>query len=65
MKQILLLVFVASMLLLSACDGTSPKSKIANPLAGHVDALNKAKELEKSLQDSLDKQQKAIDQMSQ
>lgn len=41
--------FVTIVCLISACDNEPAKSKIKNPLAGHVEALEKAKNVEKQL----------------
>ena len=44
---ILILVFPISIFFISACDSKPAKSKIENPLAGHVQALEKAKDVER------------------
>jgi hypothetical protein len=62
-KTISILLTVSSLLVISSCDD-APKSKIKNPLAGHVQALEKAKDVERQLLDAADKQRKAIDDMS-
>ncbi|MEE9326730.1 MAG: hypothetical protein V3U71_05490 [Cocleimonas sp.] len=54
---------ITSLLIITGCDD-APKSKIKNPLAGHVEALEKAKDVERQLLEAADKQRKAIDQMS-
>ena len=46
---------------LSACDNRPVKSKIENPFAGHVEALVKAKDVEKKLLEAQQKTQDAIE----
>jgi len=55
-SSILILTF-----LISSCDGEPPKSKIENPLAGHAEALEKAKNVEKQL---LDQHNKAMEKVN-
>ena len=55
------LLVLAGSFLISACDGEPQKPKIKNPLAGHVKALEKAKALEKQMQDALKKKMEAVD----
>ena len=50
---LLMLVFI-----ISSCDNKPAKSKIENPLAGQVKALEKAKDVEKKL---LEAQQKTLE----
>lgn len=64
MKIINAVFIMLGILALSACDNTPPKSKIENPLAGHVEALDKAKALEGQILDAAEKQRKAIDEMT-
>lgn len=63
MKALSILLVLAGTLLISACDGEPQKPKIKNPLAGHVEALEKAKAVEKQLHDSLKKKMDAVDSM--
>jgi len=63
MKIITTLFAVVGLLIISACD-EAPKSKIENPLAGHVEALEKAKDVERQMLEAAEKQRKAIDDMS-
>lgn len=58
---ILTLVFPISVSFISACDSKPAKSKIENPLAGHVQALEKAKDVERQLLEAQQKTQDAID----
>ena len=59
-------IFLFGLILTSGCDKQSPsKSKIENPLASHAKALEKAKEVERLLNEAAEKQRKAIDSMSQ
>jgi len=58
MKILSVLLVLAGTLLISACDGETQKPKIKNPLAGHVKALEKAKDVERQLQESLDRRMK-------
>jgi len=62
---ILMVVLSISIFFISACDSKPPKSKIENPLAGHVDALEKAKNVEKQLLDAQQRAQDTIDKASQ
>ncbi len=65
MKSILVLLSFLGLVTISGCDSEPPKSKIKNPLAGQVDALKKAKEVEGILKDAAEKQRKSIDDMTQ
>lgn len=58
-KTFLITIIISS---LSACDSEPIKSKIENPLAGHVKALEKAKDVESKLLEAQQKTQDAIDQ---
>ena len=49
----------------SSCDSKPAKSKIENPLAGHAEALEKAKNVEKQLLEAQQKTQEAIDKVTQ
>jgi len=61
MKLFSIVLVLASAVFITACDGTPQKPKIKNPLAGHVEALEKAKALEKQMQDALKKKMETID----
>ncbi len=61
MKTLNILLVLAGTLVLTACDGEPQKPKIKNPLAGHVEALEKAKALEKQMQDALKKKMEGVD----
>ena len=66
MKIFTTLFFLLGLMVINGCDSQSPpKSKIKNPLEGHAKALEKAKDVERQLQDAAEKQRKAIDSMSQ
>ena len=66
MKSILFFLgLVTSLVTISGCDSEPPKSKVKNPLAGQVEALKKAKEVEGILKDAAEKQRKSIDDMTQ
>lgn len=54
-----IVVFVSFTIL--ACDSKPPKSKIENPLAGQVEALEKAKNVEQQLLDAQLRAKEAID----
>ncbi len=58
----LFLILVVSSLTLTACDGKQ-QSKIENPFAGHVEALQKAKDLERQIQEATDKQMKQLNSL--
>jgi len=60
MKALSILLILAGSLALTACDET-PKPKIGNPFAGHVDALKKANDLERQIQEATDKRMKQLD----
>ena len=66
MKLFTSFTFLCGLILIQGCDSKSPpKSKIENPLAGQAKALEKAKDLERQLNEAAAKQRKAIDSMSQ
>lgn len=60
MKVLSILLILAGLLTLTAC-GETQAPKIENPFAGHVDALQKAKDLERQIQDATDKKMKLLD----
>ena len=60
MKTLVVFLALAGSLMLTAC-GETQKPKLENPFAGHVDALKKAKDVERQLQDAVDKRMKQID----
>ena len=60
MKALSIILILAGLLTLTAC-GETQKPKIENPFAGHVDALQKAKDLERQIQDATDKRMKQLD----
>jgi len=60
MKALSILLILAGSLALTACDETQ-KPKIENPFAGHVDALEKAKDLERQIQEATEKRLKPIE----
>lgn len=62
-KRISIVFTLSGLLILSACDD-APKSDIKNPLAGHVQAIEKAKDVERQLLEAAEKKRKAIDDMS-
>ena len=59
------LFILVMMLSISACDSKPAKSKIENPLAGHVKALEKAKDVERQLLEAQQRTQDAVDKASQ
>ena len=63
MKALGILLILAGSLTLTAC-GETQKPKIENPLAGHVDALQKAKDLERQIQDATDKRMKQLEALN-
>lgn len=63
MKTIGTLCLLAGIFMLAGCD-EAPKSKIKNPMAGQVEALEKAKDVERQLLEADIKKRKAIDDMS-
>ncbi len=66
MKLFTSLIFLCGLILIQACNSKSPpKSKIENPIAGQTKALEKAKDLERQLNEAGEKQRKAINRMSQ
>jgi hypothetical protein len=64
MKFVTALIIFTSLLVISACDNKPQQSKIKNPLADQVEALDKAKDVERQLLEASEKQRKAIDNMS-
>lgn len=56
---------LAIMFSISACDSKSAKSKIENPLAEQIEALEKAKNVEKQLLEAQKRTQEAIEKESQ
>ena len=64
MKFIAALIIFAGFFVISACDNKPQQSKIKNPLADQVEALEKAKDVERQLLEASEKQRKAIDEMS-
>jgi hypothetical protein len=58
----LLLILVGSSFTLTACD-SNQAPKIENPFAGHVDALQKAKDLERQIQEATDKKMKQLNSL--
>jgi uncharacterized lipoprotein YajG len=60
MKALSILLILAGSLTLTACD-ENQKPKIKNPLAGHVEALQKAKDVERLLQEATEKRLKSIE----
>ena len=63
MKITTTICILIGLLAISACD-EAPKPKIANPLAGQAEALQKAKEAERQLLDAAEKQRKTIDDLT-
>jgi hypothetical protein len=57
-------MILTSLLAINACDNKPQQSKIKNPLADQVEALDKAKDVERQLLEASEKQRKAIDNMS-
>ncbi len=64
MKLVAALILFAGLLIINACGDTPPQNKNKNPLAGHTEALEKAKDVERQLLEAAEKQRKAIDQIS-
>lgn len=64
----LLLLSIFTLIALTACEegklDTSSIPKITNPLAGHAEALEKAKNLEAEMKKALDDRMNAIDAQS-
>ncbi len=60
MKTLSIFLVLVGSLTLTAC-GDTQKPKIENPFAGHVDALKKAKDVERQLKEAMDKRMKKID----
>ncbi len=60
MKILSLFLILAASLATTACD-SNQQPKIENPFAGHVEALNKAKDVERLLQEATDKRLRQID----
>jgi hypothetical protein len=59
MKTLSIFIILTGSLLLTACDETQVP-KIKNPFAGHVDALQKAKDLKLQIEDATDKKMKQL-----
>ena len=64
MKFITALIIFAGLFVISACDNKPQQSNIKNPLADQIEALEKAKDVERQLLEASEKQRKAIDEMS-
>ena len=64
MQNIIAAVIVSSCLLLVACSDGVDKVEATNPLDDQVKAMQKAKEVEKTLQQSFEQQNRSIDQQS-
>ncbi len=64
MKLVVALILFTGLLIINACGDTPQETKIKNPLAGHAEALEKAKDVERQLLEAAEKQSKAIDQIS-
>ena len=64
MKIVTILLIFTGLLVINACDNKPPQSKIKNPLTDQVEALEKAKDVERQLLEAADKQRKAIDEIS-
>jgi hypothetical protein len=62
MKALSLFIILAGSLNLTACD-SNQAPKIENPFAGHVDALQKAKDLERQIQEATDKKMKQLNSL--
>ena len=60
MKTLSILTILAGALFITACDNAQ-KPKIKNPLAGHVKALKKAKEVENLIQEATKNRLKQVD----
>ena len=60
MKIITTIFILTISIVISACD-EAPKPKIVNPLSDQVEALEKAKEVERQLLDAAEKQRRTID----
>ncbi len=56
----LLLILLGASLSITACD-SNQAPKIKNPFAGHADALQKAKDLERQIQEATDKKMKQLE----
>ena len=66
MKLFTFLFLLCGLFLTQGCDSQSPpKSNIENPLEGHSKALEKAKDLQRQLDEAAENQRKAIESMSQ
>ena len=55
-------ILVVSSSMLTACDGKQ-QSKIENPFAGHAEALQKAKDLERQIQEATDKKMRQLNSL--
>ncbi len=67
MKLLSILFIFAGVLSLTACDDAKKqlsKAKIENPLAGHMEALKAAKDVERQLLESEEKRRKMIDALA-
>lgn len=64
LSQIKFYILMA-LLFVSACDSKPITSTIKNPLAGHVEALEKAKNVEKQLLEAQQRTQDALEKASQ
>jgi hypothetical protein len=62
MKAFSILLILAGSLTFTACD-SNQAPKIKNPFAGHAEALQKAKDLERQIQEATEKKMKQIDGM--
>ena len=60
----LFLILAIAPLTLTACDKKTQQSKIENPFAGQVEALQKAKDLERQIQEATDKKMKQLDSLN-
>lgn len=65
MKNIIRTAIFSSCLLLIACSDGADRVEAKNPLEDQLKAMQKAKEVEKTLQESFERQNRAIDQQSQ
>ena len=60
MKILSLFLILVASLSITACD-SNQQPKIKNPFAGHAEALQKAKDLERQIQEATDKKMKQLD----
>ena len=63
MKALSILLILAGSLTLTAC-GETQIPKIENPFARHADALQKAKDLERQIQETTDERTKQLDTLN-